>query len=129
MTLKNNSLLQHKTLINGKWVAADDGKTFAVINPFDGSQIGTVPDMGAAETKAAITAAAAAFPAWRDKTAAERATILKKWHALQMENLDDLAILLTTEQGKPLAEAQGEIRYGASFVAMSFRATQKGCES
>lgn len=116
MRLKNSSLLQHTTLINGKWVAADNGKTFPVINPFDGSHIGNVPDMGAAETKAAITAAAEAFPAWRDKTAGERATILKKWYALQMENLDDLAVLLTTEQGKPLAEAKGEIRYGASFV-------------
>ncbi|WP_020534548.1 NAD-dependent succinate-semialdehyde dehydrogenase [Lewinella cohaerens] len=116
MILKNSSLLQHTTLINGKWVAADDGKTFPVTNPFDGSSIGTVPDMGAAETKAAISAAAEAFPAWRDKTAAERATILKKWYALQMEHLDDLAVLLTTEQGKPLAEAKGEIRYGASFV-------------
>jgi succinate-semialdehyde dehydrogenase/glutarate-semialdehyde dehydrogenase len=114
--LKNSSLLKDKTFINGKWVAADDGKTFPVTNPFDGSQIGTVPDMGAAETKAAITAAAAAFPAWRDKTAAERADILKKWYALQMENLDDLGVLLTTEQGKPLTEAKGEIRYGASFV-------------
>jgi len=75
-----------------------------------------VPDMGAAETRSAINAADNAFPAWRDKTAAERATILKKWYALQMENLEDLAMLLTTEQGKPLAEAQGEIRYGASFV-------------
>jgi succinate-semialdehyde dehydrogenase/glutarate-semialdehyde dehydrogenase len=116
MILKDSSLLKHTTLINGKWVAADNGKTFEVINPFDGSHIGNVPDMGAAETKAAISAAAAAFPAWRDKTAGERAIILKKWYALQMENLDDLAILLTTEQGKPLAEAKGEIRYGASFV-------------
>ncbi|MGH1433788.1 MAG: NAD-dependent succinate-semialdehyde dehydrogenase [Lewinella sp.] len=116
MILKNSSLLQDTTLINGKWVTAIDGKTFPVTNPFDGSSIGTVPDMGAAETKAAITAAATAFPAWRDKTAAERATILKKWYALQMEHLDDLAVLLTTEQGKPLAEAKGEIRYGASFV-------------
>lgn len=114
--LKNSSLLQDKTFINGKWVGADDGKTLPVTNPFDGSHIGTVPDMGATETKAAITAAAEAFPAWRDKTAAERADILKKWYALQMENLDDLAVLLTTEQGKPLTEAKGEIRYGASFV-------------
>lgn len=116
MNLKNKSLLQNKTLINGKWVAANDGKTFPVINPYDGSYIGDVPDMGADETKAAITAAASAFPAWRDKTAAERANILKKWYGLQMDNLNDLAVLLTTEQGKPLAEAKGEIRYGASFV-------------
>ncbi|MCB0520109.1 MAG: NAD-dependent succinate-semialdehyde dehydrogenase [Lewinellaceae bacterium] len=116
MKLKNKSLLQNKTYLDGKWVAANDGKTFPVTNPYDGSHICDVPDMGAAETKAAIEAAAKAFPAWRDKTAAERANILKKWYALQMENLDDLAVLLTTEQGKPLAEAKGEIRYGASFV-------------
>ena len=116
MNLKNKSLLQNQTYLNGKWVSANDGKTFPVTNPSDGSHIGNVPDMGAAETKAAIDAAAKAFPAWRDKTASERAIVLKKWYALQMENLDDLAVLLTTEQGKPLAEAKGEIRYGASFV-------------
>ncbi|MFT6319303.1 MAG: succinate-semialdehyde dehydrogenase/glutarate-semialdehyde dehydrogenase [Granulosicoccus sp.] len=116
MILKNKSLLRNKTFLNGKWVDANDGKTFPVTNPFDGSLINEVPDMGAAETKAAIAAAAKAFPMWRDKTAGERANILKKWYTLQMESLDDLAILLTTEQGKPLAEAKGEIRYGASFV-------------
>lgn len=116
MLLKNKSLLQSKSFLNGKWISAQDGKTFPVNNPYDGTLIGEVPDMGAAETKAAITAAANAFPLWRDKTAGERANILKKWYALQMEHLDDLAILLTTEQGKPLSEAQGEIRYGASFV-------------
>lgn len=116
MILKNPSLLTDKSPINGKWVGANDGKTFPVINPYDGSHIGDVPDMGAAETKAAIKAASDAFPGWRDKTAGERANILKKWYALQMENLEDLALLLTTEQGKPLSEARGEIRYGASFV-------------
>ncbi|GJM32589.1 MAG: NAD-dependent succinate-semialdehyde dehydrogenase [Saprospiraceae bacterium] len=116
MNLKNKLLLKDKTLLNGKWVSANSGKTFSVNNPYDGSHIGEVPDMGAAETKAAIDAAAKAFPAWRDKTAADRAGILKKWYALQMEHLDDLAVILTTEQGKPLAEAKGEIRYGASFV-------------
>ena len=116
MSLTNHRLLKDKTLIDGKWVGANDGKTFSVYNPFDGSHIGDVPDMGAAETKAAIAAAAKAFPAWRDKTAASRAAILKRWYALQMEHLDSLAVLLTTEQGKPLDEAKGEIRYGASFV-------------
>ena len=116
MNLTNHQLLKNKTLIDGKWVGANDGKTFPVYNPYDGSHIGDVPDMGAAETKAAISAAAKAFPAWRGQTAANRAAILKKWYALQMEHLDDLAVLLTTEQGKPLAEAKGEIRYGASFV-------------
>lgn len=116
MNLKNKSLLRNKTYLNGKWTDANDGKTFPVNNPYNGSHISDVPDMGTVETKAAIEAAAAAFPVWRDKTAAERADILKKWYALQMENLDDLAVLLTSEQGKPLAEAKGEIRYGASFV-------------
>ena len=116
MLLKNKSLLQNKTLINGQWVSANDYQTFPVHNPYDNSHIGDVPDMGAAETKSAIDAAAKAFPAWRDKTASERANILKRWYALQMENIDDLAVLLTSEQGKPLAEAKGEIRYGASFV-------------
>ncbi|MCB0616514.1 MAG: aldehyde dehydrogenase family protein, partial [Phaeodactylibacter sp.] len=116
MSLTNHRLLKDKTLIDGKWVGANDGKTFSVYNPFDGSHIGDVPDMGAAETKAAIAAAAKAFPAWRDTTAANRAAILKRWYALQMEHLDGLALLLTTEQGKPLDEAKGEIRYGASFV-------------
>ena len=116
MILKNNNLFKNKTFLDGNWISAYSGKTFPVTNPYDGSHIGDVPDMGAAETKAAVAAAAKAFPAWRDKTAAERANILKKWYALQMEHLDDLAVILTTEQGKPLAEAKGEIRYGASFV-------------
>jgi succinate-semialdehyde dehydrogenase / glutarate-semialdehyde dehydrogenase len=116
MKLSNNNLLRNKAFLDGQWTDAFSGKTFAVNNPFDGSYIGSVPGMGAADAKAAIEAAAGAFPAWRDKTAGERANILKKWYALQMENLDDLAVLLTTEQGKPLEEAKGEIRYGASFV-------------
>lgn len=116
MILKNKSLLRNKTFLNGKWGDANDGKTFPVTNPFDGKLISEVPDMGATETKAAIAAAAKAFPMWRDKTAGERANILKRWYTLQMENLDDLATLLTAEQGKPLTEAKGEIRYGASFV-------------
>ena len=116
MDLKNKALLKNKTYLNGEWIAANDGKTFPVTNPFDGAHIGDVPDMGATETKAAIEAASKAFPVWRDKTAGERAKILKKWYALQMENLEDLATILTTEQGKPFAEAKGEVRYGASFV-------------
>jgi succinate-semialdehyde dehydrogenase/glutarate-semialdehyde dehydrogenase len=87
-----------------------------VYNPYDGSQLGEVPDMGSSDTRQAIEAAAKAFPAWRDLPAGERANLLKKWYALQIQHLDDLALLLTSEQGKPLAEAKGEIRYGASFV-------------
>ncbi|MCB9080635.1 MAG: NAD-dependent succinate-semialdehyde dehydrogenase [Lewinellaceae bacterium] len=116
MILKNMNLLRNAAFLNGAWVQAQDKSTFAVTNPYDGTLLAMVPNMGAAETRAAINAAAAAFPAWRDKTAGERAAVLKKWYALQMENLDDLAALLTAEQGKPLAEAKGEIRYGASFI-------------
>jgi succinate-semialdehyde dehydrogenase/glutarate-semialdehyde dehydrogenase len=97
-------------------VDADDKTTLAVNNPADGLQIGTVPKMGAAEAKRAIEAANAAWPAWRAKTAKERATVLRKWFDLMMANQDDLAVLMTTEQGKPLAESKGEIAYGASFI-------------
>ncbi len=113
--LKDQSLLRNQTLIDGKWQAADSGKTFSVSNPFDGSHIGDVPDMGASETRRAINAANAALPAWRAKTAGERAAILLRWRDLLKEHLEDLAILMTTEQGKPLAEARGEINYTIAF--------------
>jgi len=116
MKLKDTSLINNQAYINGNWVSSREGKTFPVVNPYDGSHLADVPDMGAEDTQAAISAASSAFPLWRDKTAAERSDILKKWYRLQMENVDDLAVLLTSEQGKPLAEAKGEIRYGASFV-------------
>ncbi len=109
-------LIKNKTYINGEWVAAADGKTFAVYNPFDGTRLADVPDMGAKDTQTAIEAAAIAFEKWKKTTATERANILKKWHQLQLKYAEDLAILLTTEQGKPLKEAIGEVRYGASFV-------------
>jgi succinate-semialdehyde dehydrogenase/glutarate-semialdehyde dehydrogenase len=87
-----------------------------VDNPADGQLIGTVPDCGAAETRRAIAAASAALPAWRAMMAKERSTILRKWFDLMVANADDLAAILTAEQGKPLAEARGEIAYGASFI-------------
>jgi succinate-semialdehyde dehydrogenase / glutarate-semialdehyde dehydrogenase len=87
-----------------------------VHNPADGQQLGTVPNMGAAETRRAIEAANAAWPAWRAKTAKERAACLRKWHDLMLANQEDLAVLMTVEQGKPLAESRGEIAYGASFI-------------
>jgi succinate-semialdehyde dehydrogenase/glutarate-semialdehyde dehydrogenase len=114
--LKDMTLFRQQCYIDGAWVDADDKTTLAVNNPADGLQIGTVPKMGAAETKRAIEAANAAWPAWRAKTAKERATVLRKWFDLMMANQDDLAVLMTTEQGKPLAESKGEIGYGASFI-------------
>ncbi|MEM6377901.1 MAG: NAD-dependent succinate-semialdehyde dehydrogenase [Bacteroidota bacterium] len=115
--IKNQSLFRQKAFINGAWADADQGQTYAIQNPFDNSQIGVVPDMGASETTKAIEAANNAFPAWKAMTAGERSIILRRWYELQMENLEDLAYLLTLEQGKPINEARGEIRYGASFVA------------
>jgi succinate-semialdehyde dehydrogenase / glutarate-semialdehyde dehydrogenase len=114
--LKDMSLFRQQCYIDGAWVDADDKATLAVNNPADGVQIGTVPKMGAAETRRAIEAANAAWPAWRAKTAKERAAILRKWYDLMMANQEDLAVLMTVEQGKPLAESRGEIAYGASFI-------------
>ena len=114
--LKDMSLFRQQCYIDGQWVDADDKTTLAVNNPADGLQIGTVPKMGAAETRRAIEAANAAMPAWRAKTAKERSAILRKWFNLMMENQEDLAILMTVEQGKPLTESRVEIAYGASFI-------------
>ncbi|WP_321886420.1 NADP-dependent succinate-semialdehyde dehydrogenase [Paraburkholderia bannensis] len=116
MNLKDASLLKNAAYINGEWQGAEDGATLDVVNPATGALIGTVPRMGAAETRRAISTANAAWPAWRAKTAKERSVILRKWHDLMIENADDLALILTTEQGKPIAEAKGEIGYAASFL-------------
>jgi succinate-semialdehyde dehydrogenase/glutarate-semialdehyde dehydrogenase len=116
LQLKDPSLLRQQAYLNGAWTDADGGATLPVTNPATGEQIGTVPVMGAAETRRAIEAANAAWPAWRKKTAAERARILRKWNDLILENTDDLALLMTAEQGKPLAESRGEVAYGASFI-------------
>ena len=116
LQLKDMSLFRQQCYIDGRWVDADDKSTLAVYNPADGQQIGTVPNMGAAETRRAIETANAAWPAWRAKSAKERAAILRKWFDLMMANQEDLAILMTVEQGKPLAESKGEIAYGASFI-------------
>ncbi|CAE6757561.1 NADP-dependent succinate-semialdehyde dehydrogenase [Paraburkholderia haematera] len=114
--LKDPSLLKTKAYIAGEWQSADDTSTFEVKNPATGETIATVPRMGTTETRRAIDTANAAWPAWRATTAKHRATILRKWHDLMLENADDLAKILTTEQGKPLAEAKGEILYAASFL-------------
>ena len=114
--LKDPKLLRSQCYLDGQWVDADSRKTFSVDNPATGDTLALVPDMGIAETRRAIEAADRAWPAWRAKTAKERAAILRKWFDLMMANQEDLAQILTAEQGKPLAEARGEIAYGASFV-------------
>ncbi len=116
LKLKNPGLFRSAAYINGEWVAADSGATFEVTNPADGKVITSVPDQGVAETRRAIQAADAAWPAWRSKTAKERAAILRRWFDLIVENKQDLAVLMTAEQGKPLAESTGEVMYGASFI-------------
>jgi succinate-semialdehyde dehydrogenase/glutarate-semialdehyde dehydrogenase len=115
-TLADPSLFETRALVNGHWIAAASGATLAVQDPATGAVIGYVPDCGAEETRAAIAAAEAAFGPWRARTAGERSAILARWHALVLENAADLARIMTAEQGKPLAEAEGEIRYAASFI-------------
>ncbi len=114
--LKDSTLLKGQAFINQEWTSADSGKTFAVTNPATGVELAQVADCGATETIRAIAAAEAALPEWRDKTATARALILRRWHDLILENVDDLGTLMTLEQGKPLPEAKGEVRYGASFI-------------
>ena len=114
--LADGSLLLERAFVAGAWQAAADGAELTVVNPASGETIGTVPDCGGADADAAIAAAAAAFPAWRARTAASRCAILEEWHRLTLDNAGDLARIMTAEQGKPLAEAKGEIAYAASFV-------------
>ncbi|MGO4810673.1 NADP-dependent succinate-semialdehyde dehydrogenase [Cupriavidus sp. 2MCAB6] len=116
MELKDAGLLRAQAFVGGAWRNADSGETFAVTDPATGAVIGTVPLMGAAETRRAIEAARTAQAAWRGKTARERSQVLRNWHELMLANADDLALLMTTEQGKPLAEARGEVTYAASFL-------------
>lgn len=116
MRLKDPQLLREKAYINGEWVSADSAATFEVTNPASGAVLARVPDMLEGETRRTIEAAAAAWPAWAAKTAKERAGLLRKWYELIMANQEDLAIIMTSEQGKPLAEARGEVAYGASFI-------------
>ncbi|HEX4387364.1 MAG TPA: NADP-dependent succinate-semialdehyde dehydrogenase [Steroidobacteraceae bacterium] len=114
MKLKDPQLLSSRALIGGRWVAGD--ATHEVLNPATGTPLGTVPNMGAPETRRAIEAASAAFPAWAALTAKERAAILRRWYELLMANQEDLATIMTAEQGKPLAESRGEIAYAAAFI-------------
>ena len=116
MMLKDESLLEGRSLINGAWVNADSGEKNQIINPATGEVVAETAKCGTAETRRAIDAAEAALPAWRAKTAKDRAAIMRSLFDLMMENQDDLARILTAEQGKPLAEARGEIAYSASFI-------------
>lgn len=116
LNLQNPALLRSQCYINGQWVAANSGKTLTIHNPANGEQIAQVPACGAEETRQAIAAAEAAWPAWRALTAVQRGRILRRWADLMLANQDDLALIMTSEQGKPLAEAKGEIAYAASFL-------------
>ncbi|MGB3280501.1 MAG: aldehyde dehydrogenase family protein, partial [Pseudorhodobacter sp.] len=114
--LKDPSLLATKAYVAGEWIDADDGATFDVTNPARDDVICSVPNLGRAETARAIAAAEVAMKDWASRTAKERANILRAWYNLMMANQDDLGAILTAEMGKPLAEAKGEIAYGASFI-------------
>ncbi|WP_108502525.1 NAD-dependent succinate-semialdehyde dehydrogenase [Paracoccus indicus] len=114
--LADPDLMRQQALIGGRWVDADNGATVEVTDPATGTVLGTVPDITGDQTRAAITAADAAFADWRRRPSAERADLLMAWHDLMVAATDDLAMILTLEQGKPLAEARGEIAYGASFI-------------
>jgi succinate-semialdehyde dehydrogenase/glutarate-semialdehyde dehydrogenase len=116
LALKDALLLRQRAYIGGEWIDSSTGATYQVTNPADDSVVATVPDMGAEDTRRAIAAAEAAFPLWCRRTAKERSTILKRWFELIISNQEDLARILTAEQGKPLAESRGEIVFAASFV-------------
>ena len=116
VNLSNTSLFRERCYIDGAWVDAQDGAVIEVNNPATGSVLGTVPGLATEDTRRAIAAADAAWPEWRAMTGKERAVIMRRWFELMMENQEDLAVLMTTEQGKPLAESRGEIAYAASFI-------------
>ena len=116
MNLKDPSLLRQLAYVDGQWIPADSGQTVDILNPANGSRVGSVPVLGAAETRRAIDAAARAMPAWAARTARERASVLRRWFELMLAHADDLAVIMTSEQGKPLAEARGEVAYAASFI-------------
>ena len=114
--LKDSSLLKTQAYINGAWVDGDEGTTFDVLNPANGERLASVASVGAAETRRAIEAAEAAMKSWRALPAKSRSDVLERWYDLMMANQEDLAVLMTAEQGKPLAESRGEVGYGASFL-------------
>lgn len=116
MQLRETTLFRQQCYVAGDWIDADGGALSVIANPATGDSVGHVPDLGAAETRRAIEAAHSAWPGWRALTAQARATILRRWFTLLLEHQEDLATLMTLEQGKPLAEARGEIAYAASFI-------------
>src|SRR5438309_6682497 len=116
LSLRDPSLFKQQCYIGGQWSDAMSSKTVDVVNPASGRKLGSVPNMGAAETARAIDAADRAWPAWRSKTPKERAVIMRKWSDLQLAHADDLALILTSEQGKPLTEAKGERTIGAAYT-------------
>jgi succinate-semialdehyde dehydrogenase/glutarate-semialdehyde dehydrogenase len=116
LNLNDPSLFRQQCYVDGGWIDAEGGATVNVDNPATREVLGTVPKLGVVETRAAIEAAHAAFPAWAALTAKDRATLLRRWHDLMLANADDLATLMTAEQGKPLAEARGEVLYAAAFI-------------
>jgi len=116
MDLKDRNLFKQKAYIDGQWMDAHNGATLDVTNPATGGLLGTVPNMGAKEAEAAVAAAQKAFQTWRKETAATRAAIIRRWYKRLIENRNDLALIMTLEQGKPLAEARGEVAYSASFL-------------
>ncbi len=116
LQLNDAELFREQCLIDGRWQPADEGGSVAVRNPATSEQLGTIPKMGAGETRRAIAAAARALPAWAARTAKDRAALLRRWFDLIVQNEQDLAVLMTAEQGKPLAESKGEIAYAASFI-------------
>jgi len=116
MKLKDTTLFRQQCYVDGSWIGAPDGASIAVANPASGEPLGTVPSLGAKETEAAVAAAHAAFPAWAAKTAKERGAVLRRWYELIVAHADDIGTMMTAEQGKPLAEARGEVTYAASFV-------------
>ena len=115
-SIHDSRLLRSEAYIGGSWVPSSSGKTFEVTNPADGTVVGSVADLEVAQVRDAIEAAESAWPAWRAKTAKERAVLLMRWYDLMLENQDDLAMVMTLEQGKPLTESRGEILYAASFI-------------
>jgi succinate-semialdehyde dehydrogenase/glutarate-semialdehyde dehydrogenase len=116
MPLRDKNLFREQCYVAGQWIDADSGARFPVTNPADGSVLGTVPEMGPAEVRRAVASAAAAFPDWRGRSAKERSAVLRRWFDLCVENRDDLATILTIEQGKPLAESRAEIAHGSAFI-------------
>ncbi|VVE83160.1 NAD-dependent succinate-semialdehyde dehydrogenase [Pandoraea sputorum] len=116
MQLKDTHLFKTLAWVDGQWISADSGKTFDVLDPATGEVLAKVPELGAEETTRAVSAAEAAQKAWAARTGKERANVLRRWFDLMIANTDDLAYLMTREQGKPLAEARGEIAYAASFI-------------